>query len=96
MQITCVDYSGAAACLEEYSWDLHNAIDAVLAGEWSNNVNIDNNVDIYKLSSLFENYLEPGDPDTMEIDGIAKFCEDIDVSPEDSVSIHFLSLLAII
>jgi DCN1-like protein 1/2 len=82
--------------LEEYEWDVQSAADAFFAGEWT----VDTSaappraqLDERKLQEWFNTYADVDDNETMGVEGIQKFCDDIKVGPEDVlmvvISYHF-------
>ncbi|CEG45615.1 Uncharacterized conserved protein [Plasmopara halstedii] len=77
--------SMAKSYLEKFSWDLMRAVDEFYAnGGRSINQNLTVSVDA--VNAWFDTYIDPDDDeDTINEEGILKFCEDIGVDSQDLV-----------
>ncbi|GBG26548.1 Defective in cullin neddylation protein 1 [Hondaea fermentalgiana] len=81
------DRQAATDALEAAHWDLELAGDYILcaAANASAAAPTPPPVDLTKINAWFETYAEEDQPETMQVDGIVKFCQDLEVSPEDIV-----------
>mmetsp|Transcript_12098 Transcript_12098/g.21581 ORF Transcript_12098/g.21581 Transcript_12098/m.21581 type:complete len:263 (-) Transcript_12098:62-850(-) len=89
---TCINSNDVvAALLNTYDWDLQRATDAFFSGEWQASAGdfvaepSVKAVDLQKVEKWFSEYTEADSPELMQVEGIAKFCEALEVNPEDPV-----------
>ncbi|ETI43937.1 hypothetical protein F441_11204 [Phytophthora nicotianae CJ01A1] len=79
--------SMAKSYLEKFSWDLMRAVDEFYANGGESLTPVKKStVSMDAVNAWFDNYIDPDDDeDTINEEGILKFCEDIGVDPQDLV-----------
>ncbi|RQM12172.1 hypothetical protein DD237_002819 [Peronospora effusa] len=79
--------SMAKSYLEKFSWDLMRAVDGFYANE-SESLTLakKSTISMERVNAWFDSYIDPDDDeDSINEEGILKFCDDIGVDPQDIV-----------
>mmetsp|Transcript_15106 Transcript_15106/g.26529 ORF Transcript_15106/g.26529 Transcript_15106/m.26529 type:complete len:260 (+) Transcript_15106:113-892(+) len=87
-RVTCAaNRDEAMDMLDEAGWDVQEAANMYFSGYFAGASRTPPvpTVDVDKINNWFAEYADPDNTDTMQVDGIIKFCSDLGVSPEDAV-----------
>lgn len=77
---TCYSEASGIAILKQFDWSLESALDAYFQSGLSAS---SPGADASKVDALFENYKEPDGSDTIQVTGVERFCQDLQVDPSD-------------
>jgi len=86
MCITNLTEKAAISCLSRYNWRLDVASDQFFLDPSAfMKYNEHKTVDKKKLESLFNSMKDPREPDKIGVEGITKFCEELQVNPTSKI-----------
>ncbi|KAG2494561.1 hypothetical protein HYH03_007327 [Edaphochlamys debaryana] len=74
----------ATECLKSSGWGVEQAIDMFYTSGLAAQATTTGGLDLRGVESMYQRYKEPGD-DKISVDGITRFCEDLEVDPTDIV-----------
>lgn len=74
----------ATDCLKQTGWSAEAAIDYFYSSGFANSAPASGGLDLRGIEALYQRYKEPSE-EQIAVDGITKFCEDLEVDPTDIV-----------
>ncbi|GFR46472.1 hypothetical protein Agub_g8049 [Astrephomene gubernaculifera] len=71
-------------CLKSTGWGVEQAIDYFYTSGLANQTSSSGGLDLRAIEALYQQYKEPGE-ELISVDGITRFCSDLEVDPTDIV-----------